>query len=169
MSLSSAISCSFLSISWRCLSRSADRISSSSLMRSSETVTFEHKCNIIKAPTIKWDKSRVRDKAVPVSAKHSASLPASRSSCVTPGAPLLLCSLPCHSSLRTPWHCPTRGHFRHHKGFFEWGCVKVKPNNLPWPWMFAPIPPYKWRLAHHAASSGPGEIRQSLLSLINSC
>lgn len=42
-SLSSAISCSFASMARRCLSRSDDRISSNSLIRSSEAVTYKSK------------------------------------------------------------------------------------------------------------------------------
>lgn len=42
-SLSSAISCSFASMARRCLSRSDDRISSNSLIRSSEATTYKSK------------------------------------------------------------------------------------------------------------------------------
>ena len=32
---------------------------------------------------------------------------------------------------------------------------------LPWPGRFAPVPPYKERLAHHVASLDPGGITET--------
>lgn len=58
------------------------------------------------------------DHDVPVSAGHSADIPGSLFSYGTPAAPPLLYSLLCHSSLRTPWHYPTREDIMCKKGFY---------------------------------------------------